>query len=176
MSQKTSQAVNLHQVDPQDWQYFLEQGGTLGHALDLQESELEAMYAMAYEKYTMGAYQEALSLFQLLCRCDHFDSRFILGLGAVRQALKEYKLAGETYSFAAVVHTQDPRFPFHTAECHLALGNNIKAASGFEEAYNRSLGKPKFEKLKEKAEACLFMLSKKLGKYDPNWKYNPKGE
>ena len=164
MQNKVRKAIDLRYIDQLDWLEFISKGGTLSDALDIDKQELEGFYSLAYEKYTNGNYRQALPLFQLLCQCDHFDARFALGLGAVRQALKQYHLAGETYSFAALVHPCDPRFPYHAAQCHLALGNWSAAGSGFEQALICSTGKARFSDLQERAQSYVNELSIKLDK------------
>ncbi|WP_444917408.1 SycD/LcrH family type III secretion system chaperone [Microbulbifer sp. JMSA003] len=149
-------------IDENDWINFLEKGGTLAEALDVNAEELEAIYTLAYKKYESCNYKEALSLFQLLCQCDHYEAKYMLGLGATRQALSEHQLAGETFSFAAIVHPHDPRFPYYAAECHLALGDWRSAGSGFEMTMLRCEGKPEFQTLNEKATAQFERLKAKL--------------
>lgn len=165
MKKKVRDAVDLRYVDQQDWLDFLTKGGTLGDALDLSSEELDGVYALAYEKYNAGHFSAALPLFQWLCQCNHLEPSYIMGMGAARQGLKEYKLAGETYSFAALVYPSDPRFPFHAAECHLALGNWQAAGAGFEAAEALSEGRAEFTALHQRALHHLTQLTAKLEKH-----------
>ncbi len=168
MKNKVRNAVDMRHVDQQDWLNFLSKGGTLSDALDLSAEELDAVYALAYEKYNSGHFSAALPLFQWLCQCNHLEPSYILGLGAARQGLKEYKLAGETYSFAAYVYPNDPRFPFHAAECHLALGNWQAAGAGFEMAEALSEGRTTFTALHQQAAHHLEKLTEKFKKQPHN--------
>ncbi|VUD69227.1 Chaperone protein IpgC [Thalassocella blandensis] len=158
--------IDLRLLEPQDWEYFLENGGTLGDALEMKEQELEAIYTLAYEKYANGNFIEAKPLFQLLCYCNHIEAKYILGLGATRQALEQYELAGETYSFAAFVHGDDPRFPFHAAECHLALDNWESAKSGFEVCIYRCENFKHYAWYMEQAQKNLEILHSRLNESD----------
>lgn len=54
---------------------------------------------------------------------DHYDARYFLGLGACRQSLGLYEQALQSYSYGALMDINEPRFPFHAAECHLQLGD-----------------------------------------------------
>lgn len=162
MNNPSQKLIDLRYVDPEDWQHFIEQGGTLSDALDIKKDELEAMYTLAYQKYQNGNFKEALSVFQLLCHCNHFEAKYVLGLGATHQALKHYKLAAETYGFAAFAHPKDPRFPYHAAECHLALDNWRVAGTCFEMALDRSQGDQQHKILHEKAQRQFDILETKL--------------
>lgn len=167
----TGKAIDFRHIESADWEYYLSQGGVLADALNMRKEELDAIYALAFEKYQGGNFKQALTLFQLLCHCNHFEAKFMLGLGACRQGLKEYTLAGETYSFAALIHPMDPRFPYHAAECHLALGNWMAAGSGFEVAVERSNNRDKYFTLNKKAQQQFSILVEKLHNRD-----NEKGE
>jgi len=162
MNNESVKGIDLRLVESEDWYEFLEKGGTLGDALDMDKNELESIYALAYEKYRNGSFSEALTIFQLLVQCNHFEAKYYLGLGAARQALKEYKLAGEVYSFAALTHPKDPRFPMHAAECHLALGDWHAAGSGYEVAVYLSKDLPEYSVLHERALKQFNLLKNKL--------------
>ena len=60
---------------------------------------------------------------------------YFLGLGACRQALGEFETAVQSYSFGAMLDLNDPRFPFHAAECRLQQGDLNGAESGFHSAH-----------------------------------------
>lgn len=162
MSADTQAKVILSEVDPQDWLHYLDNGGTLSEAINMDTHQLEVIYTLAFEMYENHNYQDATRLFQLLCACDHFDPRFVLGLGACRQAQKDFTLAGETYSLAALVHPKDPRFPFHAAECHLALNNLYAAGSGFEMSVQRATNQPQYQQLSNKASQHIAHIQSQL--------------
>ncbi|NVK57412.1 MAG: SycD/LcrH family type III secretion system chaperone [Alteromonadaceae bacterium] len=161
-TQNMHSKIDFNALSEQDWLDFLDQGGVLADTVDLSKEQLEAIYTLAYNLYSAGSYSQALKVFQLLCNLNHYEARFYLGLGATRQALKQFELAGETYGFAAMLYPEDPRFPFHAAQCHLNL-NNVKAAgSGFEEASRRcgnasehAAIKTESDKQIESLQACL---------------------
>ncbi len=110
---------------------FMQDGGTLGMLNDISSDMLEQLYALAYEQYQAGKWDNAQKFFQMLCLLDHYDARFYLGLGASRQALHEWEQAIQTYSYGALLEKNDPRFPFYAAECHLQMAAFDAAESGF---------------------------------------------
>lgn len=114
---------------------FMNQGGTLSMLKGISNEELEQLYALAHGYYQSGKFQEAETFFKGLSVLNHYDSRFLLGLGACRQALKQYDSAIQCYAYGAMVDIKEPRFPFHAAECHVELGDWVAAESGFYSAH-----------------------------------------
>lgn len=113
---------------------FFNQGGTFGMLHGIDKPQLEALYALGYAHYQSGRFKEALSLFQGVALFDHFDARAFLGMGGARQALGDYQEALHNYSFGALMAMDDPRFPFHAAECHHRLGDRATARDAFQMA------------------------------------------
>ena len=102
---------------------FLRDGGTLAMLRGLSEDTLEQLYALGFNQYQAGKWDDAQKIFQALCMLDHYDARYFLGLGACRQSLGLYEQALQSYSYGALMDINEPRFPFHAAECHLQLGD-----------------------------------------------------
>ncbi|MBK4512842.1 SycD/LcrH family type III secretion system chaperone PcrH, partial [Enterobacter hormaechei] len=92
---------------------------------------------------------------QALCMLDHYDARYFLGLGACRQSLGLYEQALQSYSYGALMDINEPRFPFHAAECHLQLGDLDGAESGFYSARALAAAQPAHEALAARAGAML---------------------
>ncbi|WP_304488601.1 SycD/LcrH family type III secretion system chaperone [Arsenophonus endosymbiont of Aphis craccivora] len=120
---------------------------------------MEQCYTLAYNLYQSGKEEDAMAVFQLLCMLDHYDSRFFLGLGACRQATENWSAALETYSFATFLDVNDPRFPFHAAECLMQLSDFDGAQSGFESARLLATGKPEYEEIKLQSETMLDVIN-----------------
>lgn len=96
---------------------FLRDGGTLAMLRGLSEDTLEQLYALGFNQYQAGKWDDAQKIFQALCMLDHYDARYFLGLGACRQSLGLYEQALQSYSYGALMDINEPRFPFHAAEC-----------------------------------------------------------
>lgn len=107
---------------------FLE-GATIKELRGLTNDEMEAVYSLAYGFYRTGKFDDAEKLFNFLALFDHLNPKFWFGVGAVRQAKKDYPLAVQAYAYAAFLDLQDPKPQFHAAECYLAMGDKVKAAS-----------------------------------------------
>lgn len=134
---------------------FLEDGGTMSMLRDIPSDAIEQMYAVAYNYFESAKYEQAHKIFQLLCTLDHYQVRFFMGLGACRQALKQFEQAVDAYSFVTVIDVNEPRAPFHAGECHLALGNMEAAESGFYTANHLAKKQPAYSELAQRASAML---------------------
>ena len=139
----------------QELESFLKDGGTLAMMRNISSDTLEQMYALGFSQYQSGKYEEAQKIFQVLCVLDHYEARFFLGLGASRQALGLYQQAIDSYSYGAMMDLQEPRFPFHAAECLLHLGELDKAESGFHSAQLLAADKPQHTALADNAGTML---------------------
>ncbi|HCH5094868.1 SycD/LcrH family type III secretion system chaperone VcrH [Vibrio parahaemolyticus] len=152
--------TKTHATDPSQMQAeellsFLEEGGTLKMLHDVSADTIEHIYAVGYNFFQSGKIEQAAKVFQLLSMLDHYQARFFIGLGAARQELGEYLQAIDAYSYAALVDINDPRPPFHSAECHLKLEQLTEAESGFYSAKEMSAGKSQYADLHQRAGIML---------------------
>ena len=138
----------------------LEVGPTLKDMHGFTDKEMEALYATAYHLYKGGRYQDALKLFKALCFFDHMQPKYWLGLGAVRQMLKDYQGAIAAYAYAFMLDFNDPRPPMYAAECLLAMGKKAEAESALRSVLEFSKGELA-EEFKKRATALLDLLEKK---------------
>ncbi|MFM2591234.1 SycD/LcrH family type III secretion system chaperone [Vibrio sp. TBV020] len=119
---------------------FFNGGGTLAEIYDLSPTTLETLYQAGYQYYNGGSYKDAEKIFRFLCTFDHFTVKHFFALGSCLQMQRQYQTAIDTYSYASLIDSNDPRFPYHAAECQLMLGRKKEASSGF---YAASLHKGK---------------------------------
>ena len=147
--------TDLSQMRAEELLSFLEEGGTLKMLHDVSADTIEHIYAVGYNFFQSGKIEQAAKVFQLLSMLDHYQARFFIGLGAARQELGEYLQALDAYSYAALVDINDPRPPFHSAECHLKLEQLTEAESGFYSAKEMSAGKSEYADLHQRADIML---------------------
>ncbi|GLX89428.1 MULTISPECIES: SycD/LcrH family type III secretion system chaperone [Pseudomonas] len=153
----------------QEMEAFLRDGGTLAMLRDVSADSLEQLYSLAFNDYQAGKWETAHKVFQALCMLDHYDVRFFLGLGACRQSMGQFEQAVQSYSYGAVIDVNEPRFPFHAAECHLQLGDLDGAESGFYSARALATAHPEHAALAERAGALLeAVLIRKDQQHDSN--------
>ncbi|WP_274013327.1 SycD/LcrH family type III secretion system chaperone VcrH [Vibrio parahaemolyticus] len=148
-------ATEPSQMQAEELLSFLEEGGTLKMLHDVSADAIEHIYAVGYNFFQSGKIEQAAKVFQLLSMLDHYQARFFIGLGAARQELGEYLQAIDAYSYAALVDINDPRPPFHSAECHLKLEQLTEAESGFYSAKEMSAGKSQYADLHQRAGIML---------------------
>ncbi|HCH5022691.1 TPA: SycD/LcrH family type III secretion system chaperone VcrH [Vibrio parahaemolyticus] len=148
-------ATDPSQMQAEELLSFLEGGGTLKMLHDVSADTIEHIYAVGYNFFQSGKIEQAAKVFQLLSMLDHYQARFFIGLGAARQELGEYLQAIDAYSYAALVDINDPRPPFHSAECHLKLEQLTEAESGFYSAKEMSAGKSQYADLHQRAGIML---------------------
>ncbi|EGQ8510525.1 CesD/SycD/LcrH family type III secretion system chaperone [Vibrio parahaemolyticus] len=148
-------ATDPSQMQAEELLSFLEEGGTLKMLHDVSADTIEHIYAVGYNFFQSGKIEQAAKVFQLLSMLDHYQARFFIGLGAARQELGEYLQAIDAYSYAALVDINDPRPPFHSAECHLKLEHLTEAESGFYSAKEMSAGKSQYADLHQRAGIML---------------------
>ncbi|EHV9685636.1 SycD/LcrH family type III secretion system chaperone VcrH [Vibrio parahaemolyticus] len=148
-------ATDPSQMQAEELLSFLEEGGTLKMLHDVSAETIEHIYAVGYNFFQSGKIEQAAKVFQLLSMLDHYQARFFIGLGAARQELGEYLQAIDAYSYAALVDINDPRPPFHSAECHLKLEQLTEAESGFYSAKEMSAGKSQYADLHQRAGIML---------------------
>ncbi|APU73939.1 CesD/SycD/LcrH family type III secretion system chaperone [Vibrio parahaemolyticus] len=148
-------ASDPSQMQAEELLSFLEEGGTLKMLHDVSADTIEHIYAVGYNFFQSGKIEQAAKVFQLLSMLDHYQARFFIGLGAARQELGEYLQAIDAYSYAALVDINDPRPPFHSAECHLKLEQLTEAESGFYSAKEMSAGKSQYADLHQRAGIML---------------------
>ncbi len=148
-------ATDPSQMQAEELLSFLEEGGTLKMLHDVSADSIEHIYAVGYNFFQSGKIEQAAKVFQLLSMLDHYQARFFIGLGAARQELGEYLQAIDAYSYAALVDINDPRPPFHSAECHLKLEQLTEAESGFYSAKEMSAGKSQYADLHQRAGIML---------------------
>ncbi|ODA47715.1 SycD/LcrH family type III secretion system chaperone VcrH [Vibrio parahaemolyticus] len=148
-------ATDPSQMQAEELLSFLEEGGTLKMLHDVSADTIEHIYAVGYNFFQSGKIEQAAKVFQLLSMLDHYQARFFIGLGAARQELGEYLQAIDAYSYAALVDINDPRPPFHSAECHLKLEQLTEAESGFYSAKEMSAGKLQYADLHQRAGIML---------------------
>ena len=104
-------------------------GSTIKELKGLTTTEMEAVYSLAFNFYRTGKFDDAEKLFNFLALFDHLNAKYWFGVGAVRQAKKNYPAALQAYVYASFLDIRDPRPQFHAAECYMALGDKLHAAS-----------------------------------------------
>ena len=104
--------------------------GTLPASLEVQE----VIYALACKFYEGGKYPQAMRSFSFLMTANVADARYFMGFAACLHMQRKYAEALKFYGAASLFDLTDPYPAMHSAECHLALGDNAQARSAIDYA------------------------------------------
>lgn len=136
-------------------------GASIGAVCNMQQAQLEAGYALAYNLYTAGNYRDAETMFRALCVYDHNDERYWLGLAGCRQAQGDLAGAIDAYGLAGAASALGDPAPFvHAGICYMKLGDTENARNTF--AGVPFIGDPDNDThaaMHRKAEAMLELLA-----------------
>lgn len=113
---------------------FIEQGvATVRDVKGIGDEEMDAVYTVAYNHYTVGRYEDAESIFNFLVMLDHLNETYWMGLGACRQAQKKFKEALTAYQHVVGnLNVENYKAAYYAAECLLGLGDKENAAKALD--------------------------------------------
>ena len=102
---------------------------TMRELKGITKAEMEAVYSVGFNMYRTGRYDDAEKIFRFLVLFDHLEPKYWLGVGAVQQVRKDYQGAIASYGYSSFLDLANPKPQLHAAECFLALGDKVNAAS-----------------------------------------------
>lgn len=142
-------------------QDFLLNQKTFKDLKGITDNQMEAIYTTAYNFYSHGKFERAKEIFSALCQLDQYQPKYWIGLGAVRQMLKDYQPAIDAYGFATLMNPTDPKPAFYAANCFMKLNDTNSAIQALEAVLEISKDKTEFKDLRSQAENLLEGLHKK---------------
>lgn len=140
MAEEAEQGGKTLTIDPKDllkldelMKLFDSGAMTVAQMRGITTEEMETVYALAYDYYRTGRYDEAETLFAFLTTFDHFNEKYWMGMGAVLQVKKKFEKAVQVYSYvAAILNLENVKASYYAAECNLAMGRRAHAESAIE--------------------------------------------
>lgn len=108
------------------------QGTSLKDIHRVSDEMMDNLYAHAYQFYQQGRLDDAERFFSFLSMYDLNNADYFIGLGAVNQLKKKYQKACDFYSLAYVIADNNFYPVFYSGQCHLLLGQAVKAMQCFE--------------------------------------------
>ena len=102
---------------------------TMRELKGITKAEMEAVYSVGFNMYRTGRYDDAEKIFRFLVLFDHLEPKYWMGVGAIQQVRKDYQGAIASYGYASFLDLQNPKPQLHAAECFLAMGDKVNAAS-----------------------------------------------
>ncbi len=102
---------------------------TMRELKGITKAEMEAVYSVGFNMYRTGRYDDAEKIFRFLVLFDHLEPKYWSGVGAIQQVRKDYSGAVASYGYASFLDIKNPKPQLHAAECFLAMGDKVNAAS-----------------------------------------------
>lgn len=100
---------------------YMARGGTIKDLRNIDQSQLDAMYQVAFARCNSGQFTEALPVFRHLCLLDHTSYAYFLGLGISLYELGDYALAAAALAHGEKLDERDPRASLMQARCFVEL-------------------------------------------------------
>ncbi|MEM7529387.1 MAG: SycD/LcrH family type III secretion system chaperone [Pseudomonadota bacterium] len=137
---------------------------TLKDARGLSDEAMEGLYAIAYNAFEAGNYDNAQKVLSFLCIFDPSVSKYWLSLGAARFRVEDYPSARDAYAMAFALERTDPRAPLRIADCHIATKDFESARHAAEAAVQLAGDTPKFAAQRRRAEGMIAMLDRRAAR------------
>lgn len=155
--------INYTEEEIQKITEGLMKGLTVADVTNADPKNLEALYALAYNYYTVQDYQNAQTIFQALCVYKHNEEKYWLGLAGCRQALENYQGAVDAYSMAGLSSALKNPVPFfYASQCFLKMDDKESATGSLQSLLTMGDDSNREHLLcKEKAREILKLLEEK---------------
>lgn len=137
---------------------FLAQGGALRMLTNIDEAQLQTLYAFACQQVKRGEVTTAESLFLALFCLDSWNFNYALALGLCQQTRGAHQEALLYFLRAGTVKITDPRPAYYAALSYRKLGNVIYARKAFSAALRWASNRPQHQALRQQAEQALAEL------------------
>lgn len=137
-------------------------GGSLAHALDLSERELEALYALGLGLYRQDRLDDALAVFQWLVQMDPSQRHWLHALASCQQRLGHHERALAHWAVAQWHDPDDPDPGWHSVRSLLALGRPWDAAAALDPVLRQCAARPDRAVLGRRATALQRALADRL--------------
>ncbi len=126
------------------------------------DAVLEQFYDKGLLLYKSGKYKDALPYFNLLTAANIKEARYSFAKAATYHMLKEYLVAGQSYSICSMIDPENPIPQYHLADCCLHMNNFIGAFIALEMALARCKKNPEYQSLQDRVQVMLNGLKKEF--------------
>lgn len=124
-------------------------------AIGMSKDILESIYSQAYRLYNNGKYTDSAHLFRILIMMNAMETKYVLGLAACFQMLKDYGNAIHTYTMCSAIDIDNPLPHYHSSDCFIHLKDYLSAMVSLELTIARTENKPEYSKIRERALLSL---------------------
>jgi len=130
------------------------------HAVGIDDTDMEKLYAQAYQLYQTGKYDDARNVFASLLGINAMEPKYLFAHAACSHMLGEYDLAAKTYTHTSMLDADNPIPYYHSADCYIKLEDKISALVALKLVIKRSKDKPEYATIKDRAELTVEKLEK----------------
>ncbi|GAB2892679.1 SycD/LcrH family type III secretion system chaperone CesD [Microvirgula curvata] len=138
--------------------HFLQRGGSIRMLQDIEQADLDRIYAYATQLFEAEAFESARNFYYLLARIDHWNFDYWLALGLSYQRLQQNEEALFSFCRAGMIRVEDPRPAFFAGLCYQVLGNVAYARKAFHAALRWCGSHADHEPVRRAAVASLSAL------------------
>lgn len=133
----------------------MNKGMMLKDAAGIKSSDLETLYAQAYQLYNTGKFEESRALFALLVNVDPIEPKYLFGVAACSHMLEQYEQAANCYNHSALLENENPVPYYHCADCYMKLEDKFSAIVVLKLCLERCGNKPQYSVIKDRAQMTL---------------------
>ncbi|WP_419835570.1 SycD/LcrH family type III secretion system chaperone [Endozoicomonas atrinae] len=144
------------------WLAYLAKGGTMKELRNMDQSQLDAMYKVAFAQFNSGHFTEALKVFRHLCLLDHTRYSYFLGLGLSQYELSLFAQAAATLAHAEKLDQKDPRASLMMAKCFVEIKRWSLAQKALSETVTRASQSDRWKDELQQAEKLISFVQGKL--------------
>ncbi len=120
------------------WLAYLAKGGTMKELRNMDQSQLDAVYRVAFARFNSGKFNDSLKIFRYLCLLDHTSYPYFLGLGLSQYELSQFAQALATLEYADKLDHHDPGASLVKAKCFMEMQCWFEAESMLKKVLARS--------------------------------------
>lgn len=119
----------------------------------LDDNDINAIYALAYNLLKQGRHEEALKYLSLLSLYRPVDPKVVVGLAVTYQMLQMLEQAINVYSFAAFIEPENPEHMLSMAQCQIAQHAFAAAVQSLDIVIRFCNQNEGFDRVRQQAEA-----------------------
>lgn len=123
--------------------------------LGITDGQMEAMYAVAYNQFQNGKYDDAAKSFSLLSMFDPLEYKYLFGIASCFHMKGDYQAASLYYIVASGLDENDPAPFLHVGECMLAMKDKEGAEEALKLTLSRAGDNPHYAPMRKRAEVML---------------------
>ena len=145
-----------------NWLAYLAEGGTVKEIRKMDQSQLDAIYTVAYTRFNSGQYEDAVKFFRHLCLLDHARYSYFLGLGLSQYGLSWFAQAAATFFHAQKLNDEDPRASLMMAKSFVEIERWSLAQQALSETVLRASRSVRWKDELQQAQKLISVVANKV--------------